>query len=75
MDVHKLWADNKNDTEFRLSLGKALAACDFNKKTFSKRVLKHWLYSDRTEHVVESGWYSDEQMSTELGYSKYAVLN
>ena len=73
-EVAKLWASYASENAMRLSLGKVLAACNFNKKAFENRVQKSWLFSDKKEHFTESGWFSEEQMTSELGYSKYAGL-
>jgi hypothetical protein len=54
-----------------LALAKTLASCDFNKGEFNKRVLKYYLFSDKTEHMVEAGWFSEDQLGKECGYTKH----
>ena len=69
--VHALWCDYATERTKRIALAKTLLACNENRAEFSKRVMKYHLFSEKKEHFVEEGWYSDDQLSQELGYSKY----
>ena len=37
---------------------------------FQKRVLKYFLLSNTEENEIEEGWFTEEQMVTELKWSK-----
>ena len=46
------------------------AWCSRAKGEFQKRVTKYYLKSHVDETEIEDGWFSEEQMSTELSWSK-----
>lgn len=73
--VHELWLNYADERAQRLALAKTFAACEFNKTSFVKRVHKHYLLSKKTEHIVEEGWFSEDQCSKELGLTKHPSLD
>lgn len=73
--VCELWLSWANERSQRIALAKTLATCDGDKKAFEKRVLKFYLYSDKEEHVVEKGWFSEDQLGKECNFSKHPGYN